>query len=153
MAISLAAQKAHRSDVPCSLSIALRLTTVVVALGGVLCLSASMYLIGSQESLTPGTDDLRPGAELAWVSPGVDGQISIGFVDTRVNIEAYNKKRVKEIAEDCRKLLSLAMSLRAEVEQGADSDASPNTIRKADEIEKLAHNLKETMKLNIIGPQ
>jgi hypothetical protein len=150
MAFSLGMRESRRFSFP--LSMAVRLMTMVVGPGCMLWLSAFAYLSGFHASVTPNWDYLRPGAELTRVSAGVNGQISIGLGDVRVNVEAYNKKRVKEIAEDSRKLLSLAMSLRAEVQQGADSDASPNTIRKADEIEKLAHNLKETMKLNIIGP-
>jgi hypothetical protein len=64
---------------------------------------------------------------------------------------AANAERKKQIAEDSAKLLKLASDLKAEVDK-TDKDAlSLNVIRKADEIERLAHNVKEKMKLTVGG--
>lgn len=64
---------------------------------------------------------------------------------------AANAERKKQIAEDSEKLLKLASDLKAEVDK-TDKDAlSLNVIRKADEIERLAHIVKEKMKLTVGG--
>jgi hypothetical protein len=65
--------------------------------------------------------------------------------------EAANAERKKQIADDSTKLLSMAMALKAEVDKTTKDTLSLNVIRKADEIEKLAHNVKEKMKLSV-GP-
>jgi uncharacterized protein YlxW (UPF0749 family) len=54
--------------------------------------------------------------------------------------------RQKKIAEDSAKLLQMANDLKAEVEKTSKDQMSLEVIRKADEIEKLAHDLKLRMK-------
>ena len=67
------------------------------------------------------------------------------------NFAAANAERKRQIAEDSAKLLKLATDLKAEVDKTSKDTLSLNVIRKADEIEKLAHNVKEKMKLTV-GP-
>ena len=67
------------------------------------------------------------------------------------NFEAANAERKKEIASDTTKLLKLATELKAEVDKTNKDLLSLNVIRKADEIEKLAHDVKEKMKLTVGG--
>jgi hypothetical protein len=55
-------------------------------------------------------------------------------------------ERKKQIADDSAKLLKLATDLKAEVDKTSKDTLSVNVIRKADEIEKLAHSVKEKMK-------
>jgi len=65
------------------------------------------------------------------------------------NFEAANAERKKEIADDSSKLLKLATDLKTEVDKTNKDTLSLNVIRKADAIEKLAHDVKEKMKLSI----
>lgn len=67
------------------------------------------------------------------------------------NFEAANVERRKQIAEDSAKLLKLATDLKTEVDKTTKDELSLSVIRKADEIEKLAHNVKEKMKLTMGG--
>jgi hypothetical protein len=67
------------------------------------------------------------------------------------SFEAANLERKKQIADDSAKLLKLATELKAEVDKTSKDTLSLNVIRKADEIEKLAHDVKEKMKLSIGG--
>jgi hypothetical protein len=60
---------------------------------------------------------------------------------------AANAERKKQIADDSAKLLKLATDLKAEVDKTTKDTLSLNVIRKADEIERLAHSVKEKMKL------
>jgi hypothetical protein len=67
------------------------------------------------------------------------------------NFLAANAERKKQIADDSAKLLKLATDLKAEVDKTNKDTLSLNVIRKADEIERLAHNVKEKMKLTVGG--
>lgn len=57
-----------------------------------------------------------------------------------------NALRRKQLAEDSDRLYALAVALKAEVDKTNKDVLSLGVIRKADEIEKLAHNVKEEMK-------
>jgi len=65
--------------------------------------------------------------------------------------EAANAERKKQIVDDSTKLLNMAIALKAEVDKTTKDTLSLNVIRKADEIEKLAHSVKEKMKV-AVGP-
>jgi hypothetical protein len=62
------------------------------------------------------------------------------------NPDAVNADRKKQIADESAILLKLATDLKAEVDKTTKDTLSLNVIRKADQIEKLAHNVKEKMK-------
>ncbi|MGA2897299.1 MAG: hypothetical protein ABSE27_06855 [Acidobacteriaceae bacterium] len=57
-----------------------------------------------------------------------------------------NIERQKRLVEDTAKLLELANELKAEVDKSDKNTLSLDVVRKADEIEKLAHSVKERMK-------
>ena len=65
-----------------------------------------------------------------------------------VNAEATNAERKKQIADDSARLLKLATDLKAEVDKTSKDTLSLNVIRKAGAIERLAHDVKEKMKLS-----
>ena len=67
------------------------------------------------------------------------------------NFDAANLERKRQIADDSAKLLKLASDLKSEVDKTSKDTLSLGVIRKADEIEKLAHNVKEKMKLTMGG--
>jgi hypothetical protein len=67
----------------------------------------------------------------------------------QANYEAENAERKRRIADESAKLLKLATELKAEVDKTTKDTLSLNVVRKADEIEKLAHSVKETMKLSV----
>jgi hypothetical protein len=62
-----------------------------------------------------------------------------------------NKKRQQEIQSDTDKLFELANELKEAVGKSNEHVLSLDVIRKADEVEKLAHRVKEKMK-EAIGP-
>jgi hypothetical protein len=65
------------------------------------------------------------------------------------NYTAANAERRKQIADDSARLLKLATDLKAEVDKTSKDTLSLGVIRKADEIERLAHSVKEKMKLSV----
>jgi len=62
-----------------------------------------------------------------------------------------NKKRQQEIQADTDKLFQLANELKEAVGKSNEHLLSLEVIRKADEVEKLAHRVKEKMK-EAVGP-
>jgi hypothetical protein len=67
------------------------------------------------------------------------------------NFAAANAERKKQIADDSARLLKLAADLKAEVDKSTKDTLSLNVIRLADEIENLARDVKEKMKLTARG--
>ncbi len=65
------------------------------------------------------------------------------------NFEAANAARRKLISDDTAKLLKLATDLKTEVDKTNQDTLSLGVIHKAEEIEKLAHDVKEKMKLTV----
>jgi hypothetical protein len=57
-----------------------------------------------------------------------------------------NTDRQKRLVADTDKLLALATDLKEQVDKSTKDTLSVEVIKKADEIEKLAHSVKERMK-------
>jgi hypothetical protein len=84
--------------------------------------------------------------------PDANAQSDInGQQSQQQSFEAANAARKKQIADDSAKLLKLATELKTEVDKTNKDTLSLNVIRKADEIERLAHDVKEKMKLTVGG--
>jgi len=67
----------------------------------------------------------------------------------QANFEAANLERRRQITEDSAQLLKLATELKAEIEKTSKDTLSLAVIRKAEEIERLAHNVQLKMKLTV----
>jgi hypothetical protein len=61
---------------------------------------------------------------------------------------AIANERQKKIIDDTAKLLQLATELKTDVDKTTKNEMSLDVIRKADEIERLAHDVKQRMKAN-----
>ena len=57
-----------------------------------------------------------------------------------------NEDRQKKLVADTEKLLALATDLQAQVDQSTADSLSEDGMKKVEEIEKLAHSVKERMK-------
>jgi hypothetical protein len=60
--------------------------------------------------------------------------------------KARSTERQKKLVADTDKLLALATELKTDVDKTNQNILSMDVIKKADEIEKLAHSVKERMK-------
>ena len=61
-------------------------------------------------------------------------------------MKAMNRDRAKRIKRDSDKLLQLATELKEYVDKTNENVMSVDVIRKAEEVEKLAKNIREKMK-------
>jgi hypothetical protein len=96
--------------------------------------------------------------ELDWpvgsagaVLAGGTGSDNIPTIPLSPDMEANQAKmrnidRQKQLVEDTQKLLALANELKADVDKSTKDTLSLDVVKKADEIEKLAHSVKEKMK-------
>ncbi len=60
--------------------------------------------------------------------------------------KSRNSERFKRIQSDTEKLLQLSTELKADVDKSTKNELSLDVIRKAAEVEKLAHDVRERMK-------
>jgi hypothetical protein len=58
----------------------------------------------------------------------------------------WNKERQAALKKDTDKLLEMATQLKQQVDKSNENILSLDVIKKADEIEKLAHSVREKMK-------
>lgn len=82
------------------------------------------------------------------VRGGRDGRERDANLDRMQEQAAKNRntERQKRLVADTEKLLSLATELKQDVDKTDKNTMSVDVIKRADEIEKLAHSVKERMK-------
>ena len=61
-------------------------------------------------------------------------------------MKAMNKERAQRIKRDTDKLLALSTELKQYVDKTNENVLSVEVLKKAEEVEKLAHNIREKMK-------
>jgi hypothetical protein len=126
----------------------------IATAGGLMLVAAIALLTGAAQpgqapSQNPDKPYLLPEANRL---PDANDQMKMRTQDAKQqSFDAANTERKKQISDDSTKLLTLAMALKAEVDKTNKDMLSLNVIRKADEIEKLARNVKEKMKLTVGG--
>jgi len=69
--------------------------------------------------------------------------------DEQKKLSEQNELRQKQMTEDTAKLLQLATELKTEMDKSTKDTLSMNVVRKAEQIEKLAHTVREKMKASI----
>ena len=67
----------------------------------------------------------------------------------RASYEAANVERKRQLLSDSALIVKLAAELKAEIDQTPQNTLSLSIVRKADEIEHLAHNVQVKMKLTV----
>lgn len=113
--------------------------------GIVLALLATSFQLNSQQGPNPGKPIVSPEAGSV-----PDAQMARPEQqDEKQSFETANIERKRQFTDDSAKLLKLANDLKAEVDKTSKDTLSLGVIRKADEIEHLAHNVREKMKLKM----
>ncbi|GGG84932.1 hypothetical protein [Edaphobacter dinghuensis] len=82
----------------------------------------------------------RPGVDVPPLGPSISPEMQAQQARSR------NSDRQKQLVDDTNKLLVLATQLKQDVDKTNKDVLSVDVIKKADEIEKLAHSVKERMK-------
>jgi hypothetical protein len=105
-------------------------------IGVVLVTAGSVRVSGGQ---------MLPAPSLPWANqvPGMSQPDTMRRVEQRKMLIAERQKR---LVEDTDKLLALTTALKEQVDDSNKNILSLDMVKKADEIEKLAHSLKERIK-------
>jgi hypothetical protein len=69
----------------------------------------------------------------------------------RASFDAANMERKRQLDSDSAMLLKLASELKAEIDKTPPNTLSLSIVRKAEEIEHLAHSVQIKMKLTVGG--
>jgi hypothetical protein len=118
----------------------------VIACLIVLCALAATYKLNSQQPNPAPSPDT--GSEASQVRDANLPAATRGQAQKQ-NIDTAGAERKRQITDDSARLLKLANDLKAEVNKTSKDTLSLGVIRKADEIEKLAHTVKEKMRLTM----
>jgi hypothetical protein len=115
----------------------------VAMIGAVLITAASATLTGGQD---------LPASSPPWASSMPNtSQKSDNSEWTQQQKKMRVMARQRQLAADADKLVALATDLKAQVDKSSPDKLSVDMIKKAAEIEKLAHRVKERMKASSGG--
>jgi hypothetical protein len=113
---------------------------LAVAMG----IMATALSAGTAQNSPVGTPG-RPGLPSSTDTPQSQDEAVEKMRAAQIARVAANDRQ-KRIAADTAKLVTLATELRDEVDKTNKNEMSLDVIRKADEIERLAHDVKQRMK-------
>ena len=107
----------------------------------------AVLLFGSLQTIAlsaPQHRDRRQSANPATPEQSPPSPV-LGQMEKRQAREA-NKQRQTELKRDTDRLLQLATELKLEVDKSNENTLSLNVLKRAEEIEKLAHSVRQKMK-------
>jgi hypothetical protein len=148
--------RSNRNPLPSSADrvsrMSFRRSRFVVAFGSSLMAAIALLAGASEPGQSGGSVDKPAVLPEPDHVPGANGQMKMRDHDAKQqSFDAANAERKKQLSDESGQLLTLAMALKTEVDKTNKDTLSLNVIRKADEIEKLARNVKEKMKLTVGG--
>jgi hypothetical protein len=114
-----------------------------VAVVGMIFLTTSPGQMTQQLQQLPGQSSIPPPPGRRSTAP--DGDSFPPRMEEQ-QTQARNNERQKRLVADTAKLLQLATDLKEQVDKTNKDTLSVDVIKKAEEIEKLAHSVKERMK-------
>jgi len=122
-------------------------------LAGTVLLASLPVAIGvSQANLPPRTSQgFAPLPETANPHPDANRALedSMRKQNDQKRIKELNELRQKEMTSDTTKLVELANQLKSEMDKSANPDLSVESIREAEQIEKLAHTVRDKMRASV----
>jgi hypothetical protein len=124
---------------------------MIACIAGMAAITGAANLGQQTPSINPDRPYLLPAANRL---PDVNDQMEMREQQQQTkptDFAAANQERKKQISDDSARLLKLATELKTEVDKTTKDTLSLDVIRKADEIERLAHSVKEKMKLTAGG--
>jgi hypothetical protein len=112
-----------------------------------LALAALAPVAGQQPLKSPPAAQAQASAIPA---PGADSQRNAGDGQAgKQNLDAASAEQKKQPAIQAENLLKMATGLKAEVDKTTQDTLSLTVIRRAGEIERLAHTVRERAKLTV----
>ena len=109
----------------------------VALVGGVLCCPGA---------IAQSTDASTPDASVSGIRQQQEREDPFTLQQKKAMVKKQNELRQQELKKDTDKLLELANELKQYVDKTNENIISLDVIKKAEQIEKLAHAVKEKMK-------
>ena len=128
------------------------LWTMSLALAGTMLLAAPSLGLAHAAMQSTNVNRGVPIPPSSGDGGGVQGQDAMVAQQQVKLAEAAADKKRAQIMGGTAKLLQLATELKADVDKTNKNEMSLDVIRKADEIERLAHDLKQQMKDQAANP-
>ena len=122
-----------------------------VGLGWLMCLAVSAVVcsVNAQTPAQSAAQSPAQSSEVAKPDSKSDSKISPDAATSQQPVTDPKLLRQKQLADDTARLLELANQLKVEMDKSSKDTLSLNVIKKANEIEKLAHKVRDEMKANI----
>ena len=121
-----------------------------ILVAALLCLAGIQFAQAQKRSTRPQPIlEQQPGGPPVLISP--DSNKPDDEAHARLEKEMAkkaNQDRQAALKRDTDRLLALATELKQYVDKSSENTLSLNVIKKADEIEKLAHSVKDKMRGN-----
>jgi hypothetical protein len=95
----------------------------------------------AQQTPAPVAQNPNPAAQVQSDSPATAPNLSPQ--------EVLDRQRKDQLAADTALLLKLANELKTEMDKSSKDELSLAVIKKADQVEKLAHKVRDEMKITI----
>ena len=76
----------------------------------------------------------------------IDAENPMGPMNAAHRLKLQNDDRHKRLLADTQKLLALATQLRDEVQKSGKDELNVDVVKKAGEMEKLSHDIKDRMR-------
>jgi hypothetical protein len=95
---------------------------------------------------TVGGGQMLPASNPSWINQGSAGMTQLQIMQKMEIQKLRVQERQKRLVEDTDKLLALTTALKEQVNESDKNVLSLDMIKKAEEIEKLAHSVKERIK-------
>jgi hypothetical protein len=112
------------------------------AVGVILLIGSGALIEGQVSQVLSASQTGHPGVDVPPIGPTEPLSPQVQEQQAR----ARNNDRQTRLVEDTDKLLVLATQLKEDVGKTNKDVLSVDVVKKADEIEKLAHSVKERMK-------
>jgi hypothetical protein len=124
----------------------------IVAMGSLLAGRARAVVAQIPQAPGPGSSGASmPSSSLPTSEPGIGPSASNPNDPATMRMKherqiAVDNDRHKRMVADANKLLEMATELKAEVDKSTPNETSVTAYNKADQIEKLAHDVKQRLK-------
>jgi hypothetical protein len=123
---------------------------VAICLAAFLAMPFSAGVSHGQPGQFPTQSGVKDPSAIPPLGRGtVDKDDPLAVTFTPQQLKQLNVQRQKQMADDTVKLLALANELKSELDKGGKDASSIVQVRKAEKIEKLAHEVGQKMKTPI----
>jgi hypothetical protein len=91
----------------------------------------------------------QPAPPAATPPPATQTQAKVEVATNNLTAAAPQTDKQKQLADDTAKLLQLANELKAELDKSSKDTLSLSVMKKAEQVEKLAHKVRDEMKASL----